>query len=232
MSSGRLAGFNRPSITGLIRPVSTKRDLDEKGAQVQMMGETFGRAAHVLACVSPHGDGSCHVMKMLAACQSLNPDASRWKLSPWFNKETRSFDTLVLLLRLTMIFGTCHLRRFYFAVQSFFARPYFERAWVVQEIFNRYKETSLCCGTDVQPLSSLITLWEFRVYFREISERWVDNIPLQISMLQPRGFMRWLLQQMCRNKIMASEQYAASLEPEEERHIGHLLFFSATERGV
>ena len=127
----------------------SQSDADEKSEQVRMMGDIFGRAQPVLACVGPHADDSEFIFKffrkhkrlltppdLLEMSQSFSagPDPSRfswwWRCALWPIRV--SFPSV---------------QRVLWALEIFFTRQYFSRVWVVQELFVGSRIV-WCCGED------------------------------------------------------------------------------------
>lgn len=117
-------------------------NLREKSAQVQMMGDIYKTAAHVLACVGCHHNDS----ELLVFFAS----EAEWHL------RTQTFSSAY---QKDSSFGIAWsdemtAMRFAWAFKAFGDRSYWKRLWIVQEISNASHVTILC-GQDVLAWSSL-----------------------------------------------------------------------------
>ncbi len=115
------------------------------------MGTVFGNAAHVLACIGEHCDDSKFAMQCLGQIRRsdyLGSSLSRWPGYWFFYKATRWVfaRNIAELLQVGR------------AIPNLLERPYFERVWIIQEVFRKQSKTSLYCGNDCQPFASLFIL--------------------------------------------------------------------------
>ena len=133
---------------------------NEKGHQVEMMGDIFRNASHVLACVGSHADASELVMSVPFWAHSLEYS----RISPMkdalvgniFTKtllRSRNFRTLMWIVRIQLV----DLLKLLKAFLTFMERPYFTRVWIVQELFMA-KRTSMCCGAAQRPVEELFSI--------------------------------------------------------------------------
>ncbi|KAI7546553.1 hypothetical protein KC331_g5546 [Hortaea werneckii] len=124
-------------------------DIQEKSAQVAMMGEIFERAEGVLACVGPRANESEMLMQKLRTLAH----------SSWVSGQT--WPDLAFGLRgywWIIRQDPQDLRAISDALASFLRRPYFQRLWILQELFRKQSRTTLCCGTDRAPFKAPFTL--------------------------------------------------------------------------
>ena len=127
-----------------------------------MMGDIYARAEKVLACVGPHADDSKFLMRTFRRNQGLYSLLSKnieYKyMSLMFDADTRPMPTVlkgpVCCWLLRYSFSTSRGQKFLHAHNRFFARPYFSRLWVVQEVFMG-REVMLWCGSDHIPFDLL-----------------------------------------------------------------------------
>ena len=111
-----------------------QHDLEEKGQQVQIMGEIYKAASLVLACVGPHKDGS----DQLDACaQKLKPyyqeamgyeENQNGRYAPWVVSE-----------------GKAGVMRTLEVFKAFSKRSYWNRLWIVQELLLA-RQVKILCG--------------------------------------------------------------------------------------
>ncbi|KAK2684705.1 hypothetical protein QWA68_016409 [Fusarium oxysporum] len=138
-----------------------QEDNSEKSKQVGMMGRIYSEANQVLVWLGPAADGSDGLMD---AWQHIGQRARGLELESYLtrdrhhllwpimtnenpaNKATIHFQAL--LARTVDIFAPLikHM-----ALKSWFKRPYFLRAWIVQE-FSLCTDTLFVCGTKVIPV--------------------------------------------------------------------------------
>ena len=120
----------------------------EKSEQVRMMGQIFGGAAQVLACVGPEADDSCFLFHMIDKHKSLfcDPIPSQWTV--YIYRDRRLW---MQSIRWLVSVGPDSRMRVQRAAVALCARPYFSRVRVVQEI-SLSKSTLVCCGRGESPL--------------------------------------------------------------------------------
>ena len=113
-------------------------NLEEKSAQVAIMGSIFEKASHVLICPGQHGEEGEYVVRTIL---------SQLKGNLWDDRvhvaDAPDIDPAVLdgLHVPSGVDATC----FADALAALTSRPYFRRAWVVQEL-NLAREASICFG--------------------------------------------------------------------------------------
>jgi hypothetical protein len=128
-----------------------QEDFEEKSDQVAMMGTIFGNAAHVLACIGPHANDSEFAMQYLS---QLRPSAYLGSsLSQW-----PGYRFFFQAMKWVFAREITELVRVSKAIRTLLERPYFERVWIIQELFKKQSRASLCCGHDCQPFASLFIL--------------------------------------------------------------------------
>ena len=143
----------------------------EKNVQVAMMGDIFKSARRVLACVGPLADDSKYLLCIIrdnSQCYTFiadiydtliadvtDPDY-RWKYIEEYNLRTgltpRNMDSHICRWLLQWFpLGFARVAR---AHNHFFRRPYFNRIWILQELFLA-KDIVICCGNDQLPFRLL-----------------------------------------------------------------------------
>lgn len=128
-----------------------QEDSEEKNHQVAMMGTIFGNAAHVLACIGPHAHDSEFAMQCLGQVRPsayLGSSLLQWP-GYWFFFQA---------MRWVFARDITEVVRASKAIRTLLERPYFERVWIIQEVFKKQSRVSLCCGQDCQPFASLFIL--------------------------------------------------------------------------
>ena len=122
----------------------------EKNAQVAMMGSIFSKAEHVLACIGQDDDDGEYALQAIRNQRRYNdsPPSKRSDINPW---------AVIIKIRLHGRADTptdVDLTRFALSLAALSRRPYFERVWVVQEIYLG-REASVCCGKVKLPIAHL-----------------------------------------------------------------------------
>ena len=131
-----------------------QQDLEEKSAQVSAMGGIYRSALRVLACIGPSDAVSDEIVRATQDLDSFiqepppewdEPDAYRrpclWK-PPLWNPPMDESATL----------------KFWETFTKFELRPYFNRAWIVQELNGGHGRTTILCGQSKIDWSALCTL--------------------------------------------------------------------------
>ena len=118
----------------------SQSDLQEKGLQVQMIGDIFFNAERVLTWVGEHADGSEQLFQPWPEVQK-KPDGSIQRLFGKFATHTRV--------------GRAEELRRAAIWAAFFERRYFMRTWIVQEI-GKARSVIVHCGTDAMDWRQLI----------------------------------------------------------------------------
>ncbi|UPX20256.1 uncharacterized protein EKO05_0010495 [Ascochyta rabiei] len=150
-----------------------QEDEDERAQQVALMGNVFGRAQCVLACVGAHRDDSAFLAHTLDRFDEFMA-AGQVSSSVWTMRTNRSGNTP---WRSRSDFGTsqearCVIRyfawvrqasdlafeRFFRALDRFARRVYFWRIWILQELCLANK-IRIFCGDNELRLSSLLFWW-------------------------------------------------------------------------
>ncbi|KAF6803262.1 heterokaryon incompatibility protein [Colletotrichum sojae] len=138
-------------------------NLEEKGSQVALMGDLFGKAKHVLACVGEHADDSEFLYAALGEARgSLALEFVLWAVQN--DAET--------------------VRKLYHALRAFRGRPYFTRVWVYQELFLA-RDVILFCGESYLPVnlfhgfSISATCFPMSESQDRSNANWKDGVPIQ-----------------------------------------------------
>lgn len=142
--------------------------IEEKNHQVAMMGQIYGNAAHVFACVGPPVDDSEFMFEMCERKKRLlekihskirisgNSTGLPSKDQPW----TVPFiigDHLLLTLQCHVSMSLTTRVRLKKAFLRFMERSYFSRVWILQEIYMGHK-VSFCCGSALLLADILLAL--------------------------------------------------------------------------
>lgn len=125
-------------------------DLDEKNHQVQFMSQIFESAAHVHACIGQHADDSEFVFSILDTFPRRLRQRSK---EEW--PRVRSGAQVIMWL---LSHSKEDIERLSRGFASILSRPYFQRVWILQEVFRKQSRTSICCGKDRQPLHVYLRL--------------------------------------------------------------------------
>jgi hypothetical protein len=113
-----------------------QEDMEEKAAQVAMMGEIYAKATRVLACIGP-ADACSDIV--LGAASNIDAVIQELPLS-WFDEmDMRLWDPPQ---------DETSTVRFLNTFLEFSERPYFNRVWIVQELFGGRGRTTILCGRD------------------------------------------------------------------------------------
>lgn len=111
-----------------------QQDLEEKAAQVASMGVLYGMASRVLACVGladANSDILCSVLE--------DPDAALQNV-PLHESYPYSMDIWAAVKDEASTVTICN------AFTEFSHRPYFNRVWIIQELYGGGNRTSFLCG--------------------------------------------------------------------------------------
>jgi hypothetical protein len=113
-----------------------QEDMEEKAAQVAMMGEIYAKATRVLACIGP-ADACSDIV--LGAASNIDAVIQELPLS-WFDEmDMRLWDPPQDETSTVQFLNT---------FLDFSERPYFNRVWIVQELFGGRGRTTILCGRD------------------------------------------------------------------------------------
>lgn len=116
-----------------------QEDLQEKAAQIPLMGEIYTRAIRVLACIGPRADGSDTLTDQMGRLEVVG-NAPEWDgLKEWvrsgmgmvYQFESPFFDWKAWLRD---ELGLEFLAEFRAVITAFSVRRYWSRLWVVQEL--------------------------------------------------------------------------------------------------
>ena len=121
----------------------------EKNAQVAMMGSFFSKAEHVLVCIGQEDDDGEYALQAIR-------DQRRYGGSPPSGERSDTDHRPVIVKKDPngKIPPDVNLPRFTLSLAALSRRPYFERVWVVQEIYLA-REASVCCGKIKLPIAHL-----------------------------------------------------------------------------
>lgn len=147
-----------------------QEDKKERAAQVTLMGDIFGRARCVLACVGVDYNDSdflAHTLdsfdKSLATGQSKSEDLTRRTVShrtvPRITQHNINDDRKSNCLKHTFAWisqtNPADFERFFKALDNLARRPYFWRIWILQELCLADK-IRIFCGVNELRLSTLL----------------------------------------------------------------------------
>lgn len=143
-----------------------QNNFHEKGSQVARMGSIYAEARHVLACVGRHADDSEFFMREIRKNEGVYSSLSTaevTKTHPGGSSEAHVEQKKSILSKvgspgnrwlMRYSFSTSRAARLFRAHNKFFARSYFSRLWIVQEVFMG-ADVVLCCGPDTISFDSL-----------------------------------------------------------------------------
>ncbi|KAF6822349.1 HETdomain-containing protein [Colletotrichum plurivorum] len=141
-------------------------NLEEKGSQVALMGDLFGKAKIVLACVGEHADDSELLYAMLersaGICGRMGSVEDKY-LVP---------GPLVFEFILWAVWNETETTlKMYRALKAFLGRPYFTRVWVYQELFLA-RNVTIFCGKSYLPIKLFLGLstGAFWLWFSEAQD--------------------------------------------------------------
>jgi len=145
--------------------------IQERNHQVGIMGKIYSGAAHVFACVGPHGNDSEYLMATIDSQRPILEKFYIWGQSivgyNAFGSNHTFFNPIRHVrqqLQCLFTMRTSERLRTSEAFVAFMKRPYFTRVWILQEL-HLATRVSYCCGVDVLPdeyfraLDSLIEYW-------------------------------------------------------------------------
>lgn len=131
-----------------------QRDIDEKNAQVSIIGEIFAKATEVLACIGRHRDNSELVLWAAREIADFGIACN--------HAEFLCHDCGLPWTRWVLSLGLDSLQALSIATQKFGERDYWGRVWIVQEV-SRASSLSFLCGDDILPWKPLSDLKTFLV---------------------------------------------------------------------
>lgn len=194
----------------------------EKSDQVARMGEIYADARRVLACVGPHTseDDSEFLLRIMR-------QHSRF-LCHISSATTFEIRERWMWLRMVLAHRKPTLLRAFSAVKALTERKYFQRLWVLQELF-RGRDVVLCCGTDHVSFGTLGGLcWMARME-DEVEGFPVDGTRIQtiVRLLDSKSQRRFrfcaiLNQQLGRGSLI----HAAQANLSERSHISEVFYES------
>ncbi|KAF6803319.1 HETdomain-containing protein [Colletotrichum sojae] len=123
-----------------------QENLEEKGIQVAMMGKIFEGAQRVVAHVGEHTDDSKFLYKTLRTWKPFFERAGAHTLGDALGPGLRT-----VFLAFRALKGEAGVIRLYDALLSFVERSYFQRLWILQELFLG-RQADLHCGNDHLPV--------------------------------------------------------------------------------
>lgn len=129
--------FQAPSRIWVDSVCIDQNNLHEKSAQVGIMGDIYAQAATVLVCIGESDEHSDVIQAFLERYHELDPDKRGYltkHINPDLEDHVRQSNRLV-----TAYWGI------------FCQRPYFQRLWVAQEIFESRWKAMVQCGTRSYP---------------------------------------------------------------------------------
>ncbi|KAM0709951.1 hypothetical protein Q7P35_002313 [Cladosporium inversicolor] len=174
------AGSDEDDISASLEIWDKREDLIEKMNQVSMMGEIYALASQVLASIGP-ADEYSEIVRMA----TLNVDA-------YLQSVPAAIFTLGTGLRNTGIKGldmslwhppldVASTVQFCNDFDTFSQRPYFSRAWIVQELAGGRHRTTILCGQEMMDWTAVKD-----ISWRSVSIFEVLNIGNMLSPHQPK----------------------------------------------
>jgi hypothetical protein len=134
-------------------------NVKERGHQVAMMGQVYGRAAQVFACVGSHSDGSDFLLSFCRKKKRLleniytvlhtRPDT----YTLYLNLKDETWLAMKCFRTILSPLGSKVTK----AVLAFLSRPYFTRASILQEL-HMASNVTYCVGPDVLPADRVLAL--------------------------------------------------------------------------
>ena len=129
--------------------------VEEKSAQVAMMGGIFHNAEHVLLCIGNlDDDGEYAIQAIRDQTRHDEPKPSDRKRHPSWNEHIWPVIVKYNSREPAGVPPNVDLTRFALSLAAISRRPYFERMWVVQEIYLA-QDVSVCCGKARLPMLHL-----------------------------------------------------------------------------
>jgi len=113
----------------------------EKGRQVAMMGDIYGRASSVLVCIGSHADDSRFFYERVPLEYELYTPGDHRMIMLGTPKWGRMEELC------QQSFAPHELFRARKTICSLADRPYFRRLWTIQEMY-KARQALLCCGQD------------------------------------------------------------------------------------
>jgi hypothetical protein len=128
-----------------------------------MMSELYKRAIHVFDCVGLHADESEFLLETLEKRHALFTSIYKHTAKPntdnltgWANSNpipTKRWLACKCFFAMNVI-SRYKLTQ---AAIAFLGRPYFSRAWILQELYLA-SEIFFCCGKDIRSFDSLLAV--------------------------------------------------------------------------
>lgn len=153
-----LAYFNTSRYYWIDAICIAQGDIHEKNKQVASMGRIFRQAQHVLVCLQPFPDKSEETMHMISEIESeatitANSLAHEPFHAPWDTAWKGLSHEKLHMLSESLVCHLAHclhvlgsrLDTFVSGLAALSMRPYFQRMWIVQELFSAMS-ASICCG--------------------------------------------------------------------------------------
>ncbi|KAH8665950.1 heterokaryon incompatibility protein-domain-containing protein [Tricladium varicosporioides] len=126
-----------------------QQDVSERSKQVKRMDDIYLKATRVVVWLGPEADDSTLVLELMAKLSSeVNVDRDNGRILPISGNRTKYYwaDT-----REDQPFEDIHLS----PILKLLARPWFERLWVLQEIYLGKENAIVMCGDQTIPWMSL-----------------------------------------------------------------------------
>ncbi|KAH8592667.1 heterokaryon incompatibility protein-domain-containing protein [Bisporella sp. PMI_857] len=126
-----------------------QKDLSERSKQVKRMGDIYLKAKRVVVWLGPEADDSTLVLELMAKLSSeVSVDRERGKILPISGHRTEDYWADP---REDQPFEDVHLS----PILKLLARPWFERLWVLQEVYLGKDNAIVMCGNQTIPWNSL-----------------------------------------------------------------------------
>ena len=166
-----------------------QEDKAEREKQVLLMGNIFGRARCVLACVGMHHSDSSFLARVLgdfdgylatgnASSGTLTVSIPNHRTLATFSKsdteDASKAECIRLLFRWIEQIDAVIFERFFRALDQLARRPYFWRVWILQELCLA-DQIRIFCGDSELSLSTLLLWW------RDVRHLWMNSCNLRNS---------------------------------------------------
>lgn len=173
-------------------------DMDEKPAQVSLMGQVYRQAAEVYAFVGAEADDSHFLFEQVHLETALNGHRTSLSVSESLSGR-----------------GKAYYERLAMALTCFTRRPYFTRLWIVQELLLA-AEVYVACGNDIESLRNFMI---FRLGVRQLA--WTKDLQCLINCEQ-KEFASLLKDLSDRHCETTSTEGAALVPVQQQRSQGLL----------
>jgi hypothetical protein len=154
-------------------------DTKEKNHQVAMMGQLYKQAECVHACVGPHAMDSEYIFEVVrehAPILKRMNEKGVLRDDGFVPLAGRCFNlgSARLEIRASLLMGAKARCRLLQSFIAFVGRPYFQRLWILQELYLA-SETSFHCGNSDESGDILVTLSHLIEMWTYPSHRWLHD---------------------------------------------------------